>query len=1015
MGRQSRRTRRPIVTIGLLVAAASLFLIYRSLTPDSGNYPLVAAEELATGGSYMERQDGEPLYYLDALRSYEAEGARPAEPGTAIAIRAVDYADASDEATFGQGQQGQGSSDSLAGMLQWTNDIGWVEWEFEVESAGLYTLEIAYEPLSGSFSSVSRGIEIDGELPFREAAAIVLDRFWQDGQYPYNRNKLGNEMRPVQVELEGKRTLAVTDYKVSSEPLQWYLEQGRHTLRMTGGREPVALEELRFSAPAALPSYAEYITGLSGQDGEQPASEALQADGHRGQAQGWAHIYEAEQAAAKSKPGIQSVSLREPNVSPDPKGRIVYNAIGGERWKGPGEWVEWVIEVPEDGFYELAIKYLQTWRGAAPVYRTIAINGEVPFRELLAYPLPANSRLSPLTLQDAEGVPYRFHLKQGANVLRMTADASPVEPAALALRQSLADMGTFDRKLRTITGNFGFGRDAPNMDRNRTWDIEVYYPAIREDLQAMIERLEKTAAYLSGLHQTQTDTVAAIKVAVETLHMYARHVEDIPNRLAELTVAQNSLAIWLNQLDSQMVLLDSLEVRTPGAESQLQEAGALSYAWYSAVDFARTFFMQYNEKSLNKEDAITVWVQRGRDYVDVLNQMIEQYFTPETGIAVNVNLMPNPNALILSNAAGDQPDVVLGVAAEMPADYAMRGAVADLSQFPGFDEVEQRFLPGVMRSYRYNGGTYGIPEIQNFYALYYRTDVLDSLGLAPPETWEDVYRMMPTLQEQGMAFYYPPKDFSVFFLQNQAQFYSPEGNGTRLGEKEALAAFTEWTELFDKYLFPMDVPSLIEHFRKGDVPVGIADFSFYVMLNVAAPDIAGNWKMAPIPGIPGEDGTIARWAQQPTAGAMIMEGSDKQADAWTFLEWWTSSDVQRRYGEDVESLYGLEYRWNSANVDAIFSMPWPQEELAALQEQFRWANNIPIVPGHYFLPRVMDFAWNDRVLRGMPVKEALEDGDSSLQREIRRKLADFGLPPDSNLQVPGDPSPGWMDGKGADQ
>jgi len=141
-----------------------------------------------------------------------------------------------------------------------------------------------------------------------------------------------------------------------------------------------------------------------------------------------------------------------------------------------------------------------------------------------------------------------------------------------------------------------------------------------------------------------------------------------------------------------------------------------------------------------------------------------------------------------------------------------------------------------------------------------------------------------------------------------------------------------------------------------------------------------------------------------------MKNSDNKEDAWTFLKWWTSTEVQSRYGEDVESLYGLEYRWNSANVEALFSMPWPKEELDAMKEQFRWANNIPIVPGHYFLPRVMDFAWNDRVLRGIPTKEALEDGNNSLQREIRRKLEDFGLPEDINLHVPGTPHPNEFNG-----
>jgi len=1002
-----RKLNKPSVTLVMLIAAAVLFLVIRSLNAETVNYPQLPVDELAAEGSLGGLEEHQPSYYLDAQRTYSSLGLKQAQKNSGIVIAAARYSAKSADADIERTHDAEAGGD----VMRWTNDTGWVEWELEVQEEGLYEMVIDYWPLEGSFSPVVRGIEIDGAVPFREAASITLDRVWKDDQYPYSRNELGNELRPVQTELTGWRTMAAADYKASSQPLQWHLTKGRHVLRMTGGREPVALGSLRFVAPEQVHSYAQYKDAMSNKQqalaGNSPVSsnESKSIDN-----QGWAKVFEGEQFAGKSKPGIQTVSLREPHISPDPKGRIVYNAIGGERWRLAGEWVEWEVEVPEDGFYEIVIKYLQSWRGKSNSYRTIMIDGKVPFRELLAYALPSSGNFSLHPLQNNDGIPFRFYLGKGKHVLRMTADASVVEPAALSLKQALSQMAAFDRKLRTITGNFGFGWDAPNMDSNRTWDVELYYPGIKTDLQAMIERLERTAAYLKGVHQAETDTVTAIQIAVETLRTYSRNVDNIPNKLADLTVSQNNLALWLNQLSDQMVMIDALALRTPGADIGLREAGTADYVWYSTVDFFRTFSMQYNEKSLNKEEAVTVWVQRGRDYVDVLNQMIEQYFTPETGIKVNVNLMPNPNALILSNAAGDQPDVVLGVSQEMPADYAMRDAAADLSQFPGFSEVEQRFLPGVMNSYRYNGGTYGIPEIQNFYALYYRTDILQSLGLEPPRTWDDVYRMMPTLQEQGMTFFYPPKEFSVFFLQNKADLYSATGRDSKLGEKKSLEAFTEWTELFDKHLFPLDVPSFIEHFRKGDVPVGIADFSMYVMLNVAAPDITGNWKMAPIPGMPGEDGTVARWAQQPTTGAMIMKNSDNKEDAWTFLKWWTSTEVQSRYGEDVESLYGLEYRWNSANVEALFSMPWPKEELDAMKEQFRWANNIPIVPGHYFLPRVMDFAWNDRVLRGIPTKEALEDGNNSLQREIRRKLEDFGLPEDINLHVPGTPHPNEFNG-----
>ena len=65
---------------------------------------------------------------------------------------------------------------------------------------------------------------------------------------------------------------------------------------------------------------------------------------------------------------------------------------------------------------------------------------------------------------------------------------------------------------------------------------------------------------------------------------------------------------------------------------------------------------------------------RGRDWVDIIKQMIDEDFTPETGIKVNVNVIPaqQMQVLLLANTAGLAPDVALGVDGEVPIDYAVR-------------------------------------------------------------------------------------------------------------------------------------------------------------------------------------------------------------------------------------------------------------------------------------------------------------------------------------------------------
>ncbi|MFK7692095.1 extracellular solute-binding protein [Paenibacillus sp. HJGM_3] len=973
-----RRTRIIAVAAVCLLAAAGFGL--RSVAQSGDSYPAVPADQVRI--SEAHRVNGVPAY-AEAERTFGKLASAAATNGTAAAIQlqAAAFTKASDDAKAAKRQDPQQGN-----ILAWESGLGWVEWQFEAPQDGLYELSLDYLPLASGYTPIIVGVQIDGKLQFEEAGHLELVRHWKDEKFPYDRNALNNEIRSPQKEIEGWKTTTLANYSASSEPLKFQLTKGVHTLRMTGSGGPVALHALSLAPAAATPAYAQYVQSKTANTGDGSDN--------------WYAIFEAEQYTRKSHTSVQTGSASEPYVSPDPKGRIVYNVIDGSRWKNPGEWIEWTFEVPKTGFYEIDTKYFQKYpaQGKINVYRTIMIDGQVPFREMLHVPFPYNDRLTVRTIQQPNGDPYRFYLTAGKHVLRMTADSSPVEPAVLSLSRSLDDIRDIEQQIRKITGNYG--EKNGNVDLNRTWELAKYDPKLPDKIQAIIDNLNSAAAYLKGLHQTKTDATTAVEIAVDTLNRMKSDLDRIPTEMKYFTDIQSSLSTWLDQLNKQGMALDFLVVRTPEAKPELKQSTLLTKIPYAVNNFFRTFYMTYDLRKLNDRTALTVWVQRGRDYVDLLQEMIDQDFTPKTGIKVNVNLMPNANALILGNAAGDQPDVALGIAMDTPVDYAMRQAVADLSKFPGFNQTVQRFHPGAMRSYAYDGGVYALPEVQNFKLMFYRTDLLQQLGLQPPQTWEDVYRMLPTLQENGLSFYYPALDFTPFFYQQGAEFFTNDGMHSKLEGEAAQKAFEQWTGLFEKYYLPKEVPSFYNHFKLGDMPIGVADFNTYVQLLVAAPEIAGKWKIAPIPGNRQNDGTVARWAPQGLTGAIIMEKSERKEQAWKFLDWWTSNDVQLQYGNRIESFYGTEYRWNTANQQALAALSWPAEDLKAIQEQNRWTKNMPLAPGYYFLSREMEFAWIRTVVKGVPARESLEEATVSMEREMQRKQRNLNIPATADLRLP---------------
>lgn len=948
------------------------FLIVAALLASAIHW-MRSEEPVVYSGSVTAEQllqfqpSGDKIPYAILMQGI-SEAEHSAQNGREVQMNLLKY-EAAPEAKLSESREDGSSS------LNWHNEEGYVEWKFHVEQAGQYELHLDYKPLPGSNGSVIRGVMLDGSYPFEESERIELERMWKDAKYPYDRNELGMQVRPQQSELSEWTSKAVTDYSASSRPLLYRLEQGEHTLRLTGERGGVALRQLSFRSQERLLSYEEYQAA-------HPASAATSD---------WYGMVEAEQFQRKSHLSIQTDHWAEPYISPDPKGRITYNVLGGNRWKLPGEWVEWEIEVPTDGFYEIDLKNFQNYRPGFKAYRTISIDGKVPFKELLSYGIDYHKEFEIATLSDDTGEAYRFYMEQGKHTIRMTVDSSSMQPILIALKDTLAQIAAFDREMRLITGNYSKNASDSNVDSTRTWEMKKYDPNVETKLQAITERLNMIRDYTNSVNGRDSDLSQAIKASVTILEDMLADVNEIPSKVNEFSTIQANIGTWMSTLTQQPLLLDYIVVRTPDAETGLKEPTALSRIPYSLADFSRSFYMDYDLGGQEEEGALTIWVGRGRDYVDLLRELVSQDFTPKTGIEVNINLMPNPNMLILGNAAGEVPDVALGVGESIPADYAMRDAVEDLSHYPGFDEVMGQFIPGVTRALMYDGGTYGLPEVQNFQLLFYRSDILESLDLKVPDTWDDVFDILPTLQENGMTMNVPKGDFSTLFLEHGADPYTQDGLKSNLLSEEGQQAFKLWTEMFTKYNLPIDIPAFFQHFRDGDIPIGISDFNTYVQLQVAAPEITGHWKVAPLPGIKQGNGEVVRWSPQGLSAAMIMDKSEQKDKAWEFLKWWTSEEVQSRYASDMESFYGIQYRWNTANVNAMKSLSWPSADLKAIREQATWAVNMPNVPGYYFLSREMEFAWNRTVFDGIPADESLEEAHLSLQREMDRRQRNFGI------------------------
>lgn len=1023
-----------IIVLAALTIGSSALLQSAATSAAAESTEGSASDSSLDAGAGAESSDSvEPLGGLSGLTAYQRERAYgeylslyadAARPQVEVLVPAESFTSvSSDMVAQIVGAADIGSDGLPAGYGSTavvTGEKGYLEWEIDVPAAGLYNIEIMYYPVGGRGTEAEREIQINGSTPFDGADTLVFRRVWAD-EGPYLVDTAGNHIRPKQVEKPMWQIVSLTDsIGYVQEPYQFYFNQGKNTVRLISRAEPLAIAYLRLYQAEKSRPYAEVEAEFS-RLGYKPAKGVFVK-------------IQGEDAIIRSGPSLFAVfDQGDPTAEPYHPAQARLNSIGGHRWQNPGDWIEWEFEVPESGLYQIAIKGKQDQNRGTYSNRRILIDGKVPYAELEAVRFNYTDRYQMRRLgvsQDPElekrladadvsglivgsiearNEPFLFYLEKGKHTLRMEANLGDLAGLLEQTEESLYELNTVYRNIIMIT--------SASPDPLRSYQLEKRIPGLiaRLGVQAGIMRtMAEQFEALTGQRGGHTATLIDVALMLE------RMVEKpwaIPSMLGEYRDGIGSLGTWVMNTRKQPLQIDYIIIASPDEKLPRAEPTIFQTLWHEIRAFVASFTHDYSGvQGIEKvEDSATdlgsntikVWVGLGRDQAQVLKLMIEDSFTPETGIAVELELVSSMMELLVpATIAGTQPDVAIG-AANM--DLAFRGAVADLAQFDDFEEVSQRFMKSALLNFRFRDKVFALPEAQSFQVLFYRKDVLAELGLEVPQTWEDVYAIIPELQKRNLEFGLPPNmnTYNMFLYQKGVALYKEDCIATNLESEAAIATFEEMTDLYTLYGLPLSY-DFINRFRTGEMPLAIESYVLFNTLSVFAPELRGEWGFAPVPGIMQEDGTINRTvpvnqtilvggaatAPQGTTGSIIMEKSQKKQQAWEFLKWWTRADTQVRFGREMEALIGSAARWATANVEAMQQLPWKVEERETLMEQWSWVEGVPPVLGGYYVTRQFDWLFRAVVLNNEPIRESVLDYNREIDREITRKRVELGYETD---------------------
>jgi len=873
--------------------------------------------------------------------------------------------------------------------VHWNRDTDFIHFYVDVAVAGDYNIYV-YQllPVDGNLPAV-RSVQINEELPFIEANNVSFFRRFVDATEPII-NSLGDETRPSQKQIVGwiDRPIMESTGQVS-EPLRFYFPAGRNRVTMEYVRGQMFIGGITLRQPRILPSYQAYRAEMAA-IGAVPRNHTIHFGAH-------------DTVVEKSMSTIRREFNPDPSVTPrSPDGSRRLNILGGTRWSQGNSSVTWEFEVPEAGLYRIGIRYLQNFTDGLPSFRQIAINGEVPFEELKEVAFIFDTDWQFLVLGDENG-PFEIYLEAGVNHITMTTVMGPLTEVIQVVRDASE---TISNILMDITMIAGLEPD-PNFNFN----FFVTIPDLQENLTGLADKMRHLNNVVNNIAGGRNVAMSGNFLSIaDTLDHISANQMRVNTGVWDLNNALLNMGTWYTNLQNTPLAIDRFVVGGEDTDWAHRRASIWQRILATIQTLLRSFTRDFTAVGSVLEDGVevhtnlNVWVARGTEWAETIKELADSMFTPQTGIAININVFPasqlqagNANALMLSITSGRAPDVALGVDANSPVEFAIRDAVLDLSVMPGFDDVVQRFIPEIMTPFAFQGGVFALPETMGMNVMFYRRDILHRLEIGVPDTREELYNfVLPILFQNGMNFFFPsggPWDanFSQFLFQHGGDFYTEDGFRSALGSPEAFAAFREYTELFTHYGIPL-IANFYNRFRTGDMPIGMGSFQTYLQLSVAAPELAGMWGIAPLPGIRMENGEVNRAAGGLAAQtSIIMAQTEHPEAAWKFLDWWTDTETQIIFAEEVESLMGMQSRWNSANIEAFRSLPWNRGDLDVFEEQWRWAQEVPIVLGGYFTSRHIMNAWTSTVIGGEPPRDTLSRAVRNIDRELRRMQEEHGI------------------------
>ncbi|HOG46407.1 MAG TPA: extracellular solute-binding protein, partial [Anaerolineae bacterium] len=213
---------------------------------------------------------------------------------------------------------------------------------------------------------------------------------------------------------------------------------------------------------------------------------------------------------------------------------------------------------------------------------------------------------------------------------------------------------------------------------------------------------------------------------------------------------------------------------------------------------------------------ITFWGSWGGDVEKSINVILDKYNATSATKVKYVVQSDIMTTFATANATGDVPDIMLWDASEV-SKYAQKGVLAPINdKLAGASINKGDYNSECIRELTLDDKLYGLPLNIDIWGIYVNLDIIKSLGLSAPTTWDELKEdaIQATQRDSsgkliraGLSMQWFPYEFTSFMVADGASVLSDDGKTTTVNNDTGRKVLSLFKGLLDAGVYDIGFES----------------------------------------------------------------------------------------------------------------------------------------------------------------------------------------------------------------